>query len=76
MFTWLGFAKALITLAHYIAKWQTDRQLIEAGEAKAIAAGLERVLSDVEKVKVAQRDADFRERVRRESTRDSTKGNE
>ena len=36
---WLAVITGLIKLASVVAQWASDRQLIKAGEAQAVAAG-------------------------------------
>ena len=48
---WLSLLKGLVSAVGFLAKFMADRQLIEAGEYKAIAMNNERTL---EKVKLAR----------------------
>lgn len=68
--TWLAVLRLLLSVADGLVSMMRDRQLIEAGEAKAIAKGLEDSRAALENVRRARRDPALRERVRSKWTRD------
>lgn len=51
----LSFLKILLTLASTVATYLGNKQLLDAGEAKAIASALERAKHYVEKADSARR---------------------
>jgi len=60
--------KGLLSLANYIAKYLNDKQLLDAGEYKAIARNNEEALNTIRAAQEAQSavsdDGAFRKRVR------------
>lgn len=66
--TWLAVLKALLSLAGSVAKIVADRQLISAGEAKAVAKGLQNATDTLDKARrridAVRADPDERERLR------------
>ena len=71
--TWLSILAGVLKLAGAIADWLKARQLIDAGEALAIAAHLEGALHNVELAKAARDKIDDpgeRKRLRDKFTRD------
>lgn len=54
---WFSLLKGLVSLAGRLAKWLSDRQLIEAGEAKAINNGLYDAKKKIERADAARRNA-------------------
>ena len=71
--TWLSILAGVLRLAGTLAGWLKDRQLIDAGEAQAIAAHLEGALHNVELAKAARDKLDDpgeRKRLRDKFTRD------
>jgi hypothetical protein len=63
--TWLALLSGLVKLAGALADWLGARQLLQAGQAQAIAEGLKGVLTNVEAAKQARAGlADGRERDR------------
>ena len=71
--TWLSILAGVLRLAGTIANWLKDRQLIDAGEAQAIAEHLGGALHNVELAKAARGKIDDpveRKRLRDKFTRD------
>lgn len=54
---WLAILRALLGLASSLTSYLQEKQLIEAGEAKAIAEGLKNAQAATEKARKARRDA-------------------
>ncbi len=54
---WLGILKALLSVAAGLADYLRDRQLLEAGEAMAIAKGLRESLDAIDKANKARQAA-------------------
>ena len=70
--TWLSILAGFLKLAGALAEWLKSRQLLEAGEAQAIATHLEGALKNVELAKAARGKLDDpgeRERLRDKFTR-------
>lgn len=65
----LSIFAGVLKLAQFIAGQLERKQLINAGEAKAINANLSQTVERVERVKRARADAANRERVRDKFTR-------
>lgn len=51
---WLAVITGLIKLASVVAQWASDRQLIKAGEAQAVAAGNTETLNALAKVQASR----------------------
>lgn len=51
---WLTLITGLIKLASVVAQWASDRQLIKAGEAQAVAAGNTETLNALAKVQASR----------------------
>ncbi len=72
--TWLVLAKLLLQLVNGLVGYLDKRQLIKAGEAQAIRKGLEDVLENMDKARLAARAArrggTWAQRLRDEYTRD------
>lgn len=70
-----GTATAALKLADRVVKKQADKQLIEAGEAKAISEGLKNAMDRIDKARETARyirrnpDSDYARRVRESYTR-------
>lgn len=54
---WLAFLKALLGFAGTLTEYLRNRELLEAGEAKAIAEGLSNANEAIEKARKARRNA-------------------
>lgn len=54
---WIALLKAVLGFASALAGYLRDKQLIDAGEAKAIVAQLESSLDALERARIARRDA-------------------
>lgn len=54
---WLAILRALLGFASSLTNYLANKQLIEAGEAKAIAEGLKNAQKATEKARKARRDA-------------------
>ncbi|WP_162906882.1 hypothetical protein [Algihabitans albus] len=68
--TWLTVLRLLLSLTDGLVATLRDRQLLEVGEAKAIAKGLEDSRAALEELRRARRDPVVRQRVRDTWTRD------
>lgn len=53
--TWLALLSGIIKLAGNLADYLGDRQLLKAGEHKAVRANLEKILEDIAKARTARR---------------------
>ncbi|WP_375594636.1 hypothetical protein ABWI00_21725 [Algihabitans albus] len=67
--TWLQVLRLVLSVADALVALLRDRQLLAAGEAAAIARGLEESRAALEDVRRARRDPAVRERVRDKWTR-------
>lgn len=71
--SWLSVITGFVKLASALARWAGDRQLIEAGVAKAVAEGTTNTLAMVEKARKVKDalagDTDYVNRVRDKYTR-------
>lgn len=54
---WLSLLKAVLSFARILADYLRDKQLMDAGEAKAISAQLENSLHALERARVARKRA-------------------
>lgn len=52
-----GLLKAALSFASFLTEYLKNKQLIEAGEAKAIAKGLENANETIDKARRARRNA-------------------
>ncbi|WP_119167098.1 hypothetical protein [Algihabitans albus] len=68
--TWLSLLRLVLSVAEGLLSLLRERRLIEAGEAQAIAAGLEASRDALEDVRRARRDPALRQRLRERWTRD------
>lgn len=50
----LGLLNLLLTLARQLTTYMHDKQLLEAGQAQEIDAGLERTLNEVDRIRAAK----------------------
>jgi len=73
MLKWLAVLNFLLSFAVKIATYLAEKRWIEAGEQRAIIAGLNNVMANVEKAKGTvdrlRRDPDYAKRVRETYTR-------
>ena len=67
---WLAVITGLIKLASVVAQWASDRQLIKAGEAQAVAAGNTETLNALAKVQASRVALDDPSTVRADRVRD------
>ena len=54
---WVGFLKAVLGFASALTEYLRNRELLEAGEAQAIAEGLKNANEAIEKARRARRNA-------------------
>lgn len=50
---WLGLIKLVLSISEYLTKYAHDRQLLKAGEYKAIAEHNQRIIENVNKASEA-----------------------
>lgn len=65
--SWLAILTYLIRLVSSLAKYLDRKQILEAGEARAVSAGMGKSLEELEKVRMARdrlRDPSWRTRLR------------
>jgi hypothetical protein len=53
--TWLAILKLLLTVAETLTGYMREKQLLDAGEAKNLARGLQEALHVIEEIKAAKR---------------------
>lgn len=67
---WVAILRLILEVGSRVARYLGDKQLIDAGEAKAINANLTQSLDRIKHINEARNDPDTRERVRNKYTRD------
>lgn len=71
---WLSLASGLVKLLNIVTGYMKDKQLLDAGDARAISRSLTAVGGRLEKARKAQirlrNDPEYRDRMRERSTRD------
>ena len=73
MFNLFGIVKSLLRLAGVLSEWAKNRQLMKAGEAKAVNKGLVDAYNAIERARRAATNIDS-ERLRDKYKRSSDKG--
>lgn len=67
---WVAILRLILEVGSRLARYLGDKQLIDAGEAKAINVNLTQSLDRLKRINEARNAADTRDRVRDKYTRD------